>query len=171
LAFAHGHTAQILQLFTSSDRFLVGSGRSVVTAQHEQTGPLFPEAGGRHPRRGIVVACVGDGLKAPAGLLQQRQGLLRSVPCLQYPSQQEEGRCQVVVRLGIGRFPRRLGLLQQLLRTCQGLPQLLSRQLLLDAGAAGLKACVRPALAQGCGGGLAHPSQPLQQPWFAQPPQ
>jgi hypothetical protein len=45
-------------------------------------------------------------------------------------------------------------LLQQLLRPCQRLPQLPSRKLLLDTGAAGLKACVRGAFTQGGGGGL-----------------
>jgi hypothetical protein len=41
LAFAHGNTAQIPLLFSSAYRFLVGSGRSVVTAQVAQTIALF----------------------------------------------------------------------------------------------------------------------------------
>jgi hypothetical protein len=129
---------------------------------------LSREAGGRHPCRGLVVVRVGDGLKTPAGLLQQRQGLLCSATRLKHLAQREEGTRKVVVRTGIGGFPRRLGLLQQLLRPCQRLLQLPSRQLLLDAGAAGLKSRGRGAFTQGGGGGLAHPCHPLQQTRFAQ---
>ena len=75
-------------MFMSTNRLLVGRGRSVVTAQVEQAVALFREADGRHHFRVTIRALVGDGLKAPTGLLHQWQGLLCSACSSQHPAKE-----------------------------------------------------------------------------------
>jgi hypothetical protein len=148
LAFADGDAPVVTPLLGTADGLLVGYRCVVEPTQIAEAGTLFRDTNGSHPSRAAAWSLRFDIFETLAGLIQQRQRLLRTASHSQHAGQQETSHPQIVIGLGIRQIARRPGPLEQRLRAVECFAQLPAGKLLLDAGPRRLEPCVIPRLAQ-----------------------
>ena len=152
LALADSYAPRIAQPLGAADGLLIGR-RLVEPAQIEQTVATLAETDRGHALGAATGLGPRHGLEAVLGLVHQSQCLVRVAGRLQHFGEQIVGHGQVIVGDRIGPVASGTGPLQQRAGAVEGGLELATGELLLDAGALGLKGGIGPLPAEGLLGG------------------